>query len=200
MNKLFLKTPLSFLLVCFAFLFLSCQSSVEFDSLQYDKSKGKFLKDNNPYSGKAVEKNQNDYFLRKAEYNNGYLVLQKKWEYPRDKKVLVEDMEYKNGEEFTGFKKEIGNYDHIDFTIGYAKIKNGELKKIWKMEVDGLFAKRSVLLVADGENIKDKKPKELCSENKFQYNAGNVNREKLEKFLNCIESQDIEGFEIFKEE
>lgn len=198
MNISLLKIPSSFLLISFAFLFLSCQSSVEFDSLEYNKSKGKYLKNNKPYSGKAIEKNQVDDFLRKAEYNNGYLVYQKKWKYPMGNKVLVEDMKYKNGKENTGFKIEIGNYDHVALTTSRGTVKNGELQNLWKLNVQGLFDKSSVLqIVANEQAFKDKDIKKLCSDNKIQFSSKNVDQEKLEKFLKCVKDQDLEGFEIF---
>lgn len=121
------------------------EAKVDLATLYYSKIIKKHFKDSDStelFTGIAEEKNSSDQVVRTATFKNGYLVSNKCYSDFNGKLMLSEDMDYKDGEYFNGWKIKIYKNDQIEIVRELSTYKNGRLdyKNSWDIsnnEFDG---------------------------------------------------------------
>jgi hypothetical protein len=162
-------------------------STVEFSTLFFHPKSGKCFKDKDLtqlFTGSAQEKNSSDQVIRETTFKNGFRIKNETWSDFDGELIQTEDMEYKDGEWYSGWNIKLYKNDELIIVTRYYSYKNGreDKNKSWYISNNQFEDNVSELWI---------KSEVVCSGG---YYPSPKTFPKTKRFFECCESRKLEKF------
>jgi hypothetical protein len=130
------------------------------------------------------------------KYMNGYRVKKEQWYYNGDEKIKTSEVTYDEKDRPTGFEKTIKTNNNVGvyFTTDFVNYQNGKKVNRWVLR-EGYYERRLQMdFYAYVSKYKDEKEVGEGCQDMVQKLFDSKDKNRLNNFLNCLKSENLEGF------